>query len=73
MSSKKRNVLQDKNFTKSAEEAAEAIKNAAKTIRKASTSTREAVKTFRESGAVTDLVEAVHDAATGSKRYYHRC
>jgi hypothetical protein len=46
LSSKKKNVLQDKSFTKSAEEAAESIKNTAKTIRELSTSTREAVKTF---------------------------
>ena len=63
-SSARKKISRHSSFKKiTPEQAAKSVKDAANRIREISSSTRKAVKTFHESGAIPEMVEAVHDAA----------
>ncbi len=49
------------------EQAADKVKDVAKTIREVSSTARETVKKFHESGAITELAEALHEAAVATR------
>ena len=53
--------------SKKSDPAADKVKDIAKTIRDVSNTARDTVKKFHESGAITDLAEAVHEAAIATK------
>jgi len=64
---KKKTMRNDRKGAIPAEQAAETVKKVARNIREVSSTARETVKKIHGSGAITELAEAVQEAAVAAK------